>query len=1330
MLFKRQIGRQFGAPGGTKAGLDFLTVVVLACLLLAVVVPAFGATPALAQATNPNPNQGVDPDLEQRRSRITQGYSELWQQLDAAMDDATQSLGSKPVGSNAALRAFETLADVASSNQAEGLTLLLFDPNRRAFAWAGKGLLHDVDIGRLPDQGRHHLASFSAVTLLVVESLFDPQDPWHLVVGRSLRVDQPPFREGFQTVFGTTPRWTVVSQSAPVDVRHLRIDLPQSPTLVVDPSVHTDAPLERPRRWHRALLLVCGFLLVAMAWLKGWSRLSLLVGLSAIGAAVLAPYWAIALLVAGTALAFWTWRAGPRITTLPFSFAWGVLISASALAIGWGIQSFYGPIDMARLVVGPPSIWFGRLSIFVVVLALFLVVGPSRKGRRGSWELLGGCALALALLAAASYDLPLLSGALLLAAGGLTATWYQRSERPHRVSHYAFLVLTAALISATSWEMAHHVARRNQVEEQLLPAMAPPTDAQFDRIINGVENFLTRIDLSDFSPARVTDLQRQDLAFEIWHDSPLAANGSLSALVVELPDGAPSSFSFGLPLTEDEFVDFSPMRWELASVPVWKDAVFQGVTDLTLGGQPWARVRYWLALAPGFRLPIDRDGDLTAGLLRVGPLRREPRRPDLQGVEYALYDISGQPLLSPWRQSPRLSEELLAGGSARTEIPGGSAEVATAIGADGVRALFLPCPTAIEALERVGTLALTCLIAAMLLAVALQIPMLRGHGLAKVWNRIWHSYSSRLVVVYSTLLLVPVFLMNLVVVRGQEERLRQAQESAGETALESVQRVLAEYVVALEPGFGIDAALDNELLTWLSGVVNHDVNLYWRSRVSSSSKSELFKAGLLPERIPGEIYARLTLLNHEIASRTNRAGSAEYLELYAPLKVPGLSRVPSRLFLSLPMLAQQEETAAQIASLRRGGVLGTATVMLILLAIGTRLARRFTTPLTEIVRGTQRIAAGERSLNLRPEELELATLVEAIDQMAEKIAQGRQSLLREKRVVDRMVDNITSGVVSLDAEGKVVMANRVAIEMLGVKVGDSIESVLSANDSLAPVRDFLSRNVEKRPFAETVQLQDSDGKQHDWSLVWVPIPEEGKPSALLVVEEVTEVLRGQRLEAWAEMARMIAHEIKNPLTPIRLSAQHMQEIYANDPEKFGAVFESCTANILRQVGELQEIASDFSTYSRIPRIELASGDLASAIGEIFGAYQSAPPPGIKLGFHAGDNSREIEFDAKLLGRAVRNLIENAIRATGEGGRIDLSVSIDATEAKIVVADTGTGVGPALLQRIFDPYFSTHDSGTGLGLPIARRIVEEHGGTISARNRAQAGLEVVISLPAS
>jgi len=1266
---------------------------------------------------------------EDRRERITTGYVELWRQLDQSLDEAIAAIPDRPRDRQAVLQAFDSLERLAASSPVPGLTLLLFDPDRRAVAWAGKGLLHDVDVARMPDRGRHHLASFSAVTLLVTDTLFGPTDRWHIVAGRSLRVDEPPFASGF---VGRTARWTVISRTAPVDSRHLRIDLPDSPTLVVDFSAPLPAGGKRRHDGGRWWLVFLSLVLVGLSGSRSWAWILLPVGLGAAGLGVQAPAWAIAMVLVGAVAAAWAWRRGPLISTAAGAIGSGALVSCLALALALRLQAELGSIDLGSSLLGSPWIWFVRLAGCLLVFGVLSLIGASSSQvprRASAVDLLSVATLVLALIAAASFEQPLWCAGLVVLSGALIGRWCLACERPRRPSQIAFLVLITALLSGTSWELGYHRARKQQMAEDLLPAMAPPTEEEFDRIVDQVEDYLTRIDLSDFSPARITDLQRQDLAFEIWHESPLAVSGALSALVVELPDSPPSSFSFGLLLTDDDFVDFSPLRWGLGRLPVWKDAVFHGVTDLTLVGQPWARVRFWLALAPGFRLTTDREEDLTAELLRVGPGRSEPRLPNLQDVQYVLYDPSGHPLQSPWRQSPRLSETLLDGGSARVRAEGRRYEVVTAVGADGVRALFLPCPSWADALERVGTQALTSIAVMLVLVLLVQIPTMRPPGLARICTQVWRSYSSRLVLVYSILVLLPMLLTTLVVVRGQEERLRREQQLSGETALESAQRILAEYVWELEPGFGIDSALNNELLTWLAGVVHHDVNLYWRSRVSSSSKSELFKAGLLPERIPGEIFSRLTLMSDDIATRTNRAGRAEYLEIYAPLTIPGVSRDSSRLFLSLPMLAQQEETAAQIASLRSGAMLGTATVMMILLAIGTRLARRFTEPLTEIVRGTQRIAAGERSLDLRPSELELATLAEAIDVMAERIAEGRQKLLQEKRVVERMVENIAAGVVSLDTAGKALMANRVAIEMLGVEVGGSITEVVAAKASLAPVLAFLQRRPDVGPLAETIQLEDAEGEQRDWSLVWVPLPGQGEPSALLVVEEVTEVLRGQRLEAWAEMARMIAHEIKNPLTPIRLSTEHMQQVYAEDPESFKVVFESCTSNILRQVDELQEIASDFSTYSRIPKIELSEGDLSTAVGEICEAYRSAPPAGIELTYRSDPDCPAVEFDAKLLGRAIRNIIENAIRATRSGGRIDVEVSAEADRVEIVIADSGPGVGADVLSRIFDPYFSTHASGTGLGLPIARQIVEEHGGTISARNRPASGLEVLICLPA-
>jgi two-component system nitrogen regulation sensor histidine kinase NtrY len=244
----------------------------------------------------------------------------------------------------------------------------------------------------------------------------------------------------------------------------------------------------------------------------------------------------------------------------------------------------------------------------------------------------------------------------------------------------------------------------------------------------------------------------------------------------------------------------------------------------------------------------------------------------------------------------------------------------------------------------------------------------------------------------------------------------------------------------------------------------------------------------------------------------------------------------------------------------------------------------------------------------------------------------------------------------------------------------------------------------------------------------VPVPGGGDPAALLVVEDVTEILRAQRLEAWAEMARIIAHEVKNPLTPIRLSTEHMQQVFAADPERFGEVFERCTRNILHQVEDLRAIASEFSTYSRVPSMDLRPGDAVALAQEVTSAYQTAPPPGVSIEFETSAARAPARIDEKLLARALRNLLENAVRASRDHGEVAVRVSTDDGTVTIEVADRGPGVRVEDMSRIFEPYFSTYDTGTGLGLPIARRIVEVHGGTIVAANRPEGGLSVRITLP--
>ncbi len=223
-----------------------------------------------------------------------------------------------------------------------------------------------------------------------------------------------------------------------------------------------------------------------------------------------------------------------------------------------------------------------------------------------------------------------------------------------------------------------------------------------------------------------------------------------------------------------------------------------------------------------------------------------------------------------------------------------------------------------------------------------------------LFARMTRSYANRLILLFSALLLVPLVLLYALLSRTLESRVAREQRFAAEAALSSAQRVLGEYVLTLEPGFGVGTAIDDEILVWLSRVIGHDISLYWGSEVYASSKRELFAAGLLPRRIPGDVWPRMALGGENEASRTARTGSAEYLELYAPLAVPGFDSRQTRLFLSMPLLAQQEGATAETALIRRRTLLATLAVFLLLAALGTRLARAFTRPIMELVGGTQR----------------------------------------------------------------------------------------------------------------------------------------------------------------------------------------------------------------------------------------------------------------------------------------------------------------------------------------------------------------------------------------
>ncbi len=1275
------------------------------------------------------------------KGQARQAYASLCDDLRGEAAAAAAALGKPADTPSARLAAFGQLARIETGDAEKGRrALLLLDPDGVPVAWAGEGLLHELP-AEIPRSGLAYRASFSAVTLLAIHPLDQAGRPWRVVAGASFATDALPFGDAGPA------RWTLAGSPAEAVGGADLVTLPGAPVLVVE-----RAPAAaRPARWpaDRLAWACIGLALLSVAILR-FLTLALggggasaephpvrlvaplaLAGLIALGAAAAVPARAFGVLLAGLAVAAaggWS-RAGLGARVPAWLKGAGALLLLVLAA--WGLQRFWGPLDLAGGIFASAEILALRLGFTAAAFGLFCLARP-RSEPSTPRDLTAWTAAALLLGGAALCDQPFLAVPLLLT-GSAAAALYAEPRRLREAAGLAGLILMSAFAAAGSWETAYRLRLREYAGGELLARLSPPTRDQIASVSREISGYFETLDLARVIPRVPAGLERQDLAYALWKDSPLARHHSLSALVVQTAGSpAASSFSFGMPLTDQGLVDPDPGRWEDLRLPLWEDLLISGVVPLRIAGRPWARVRYWLVPRPGFEIHgWRRLSEVDVGLLRGGPVAG-PVEEIAQPALYALYTPDGRSSLSPWEEEPPLPARLRRAPGRLTqalvETPAGPARAWARLSSQGWEVVYLPFLRPLDALERTGNWSVGVVILLLIAAPPILLLALPRAAFRDQLRRTVRSYSKRLMIVYTVLLLVPLLLLYLVLVRSIQERLHRDQQAAGEAALSSAQQVLGERLLTLPPGFGVDTVFGDRLLIDLSGIVRHEVNLYWGSAIHASSRHELFTAGLLPKRIPGETYRRLALLGYGLSSRLNRVGETTYLEMYAPLRVPGGSPGNERLFLSVPLLAQQEEGARQLGQLRRQGLLVTAALFALLVAVGRRLASNFTRPLMQLVEGTRRIAAGAPSLDLAPTELELASLVEAVDEMARRIADARERLVREKQVVERMVENITSGVVSLDRERRVLMHNRVAAELLGSRVGESLEETVARSALLAPVGEFL-RSAGAEMARATVRLAGKDGEgEREWALVWVPVPGSGEPSALLVVEDATEVLRGQRLLAWAEMARMIAHEIKNPLTPIRLSAEHMREVYEHDPDHFGRVFERCTSNILAQVDELRTIASEFSAYSSIPRIDPKPADLVASMAELVEGYRAAPPAGVAVEFEAASASVLTRFDARLLQRAVRNLIENALRASAGGGRVVVRVEQTDGLTRIAVRDSGPGVPPDLLPRIFDPYFSTHDSGTGLGLPIARRIAEEHGGGITARNRREGGLEVTVTLP--
>jgi nitrogen fixation/metabolism regulation signal transduction histidine kinase len=351
--------------------------------------------------------------------------------------------------------------------------------------------------------------------------------------------------------------------------------------------------------------------------------------------------------------------------------------------------------------------------------------------------------------------------------------------------------------------------------------------------------------------------------------------------------------------------------------------------------------------------------------------------------------------------------------------------------------------------------------------------------------------------------------------------------------------------------------------------------------------------------------------------------------------------------------------------------------------------------------------------------LEFEPVFGAFERMAADIRSSQHALEEARRRTAAVLGTVATGVVGIDPAGRVLIANRQAVDLLGAELEEGAPFFDRLDPEWEPFAVAVRRFLDE-PSAEAAAELETGGRRISFQLASLGPDVRG---VVIALNDVTDVSRAERVLAWGEMARQVAHEIKNPLTPMRLGMQHLQRVYRDQRTDFDAVLEETAARVLGEIERLDTIARAFSRFAA-PAGDLQPLrriDLAPAVGEVVQLYRLAEEScDVRLISRPGAYGAARPDEVK---EVVVNLLENARNA---GARV---VEVTVAPNRITVADDGSGIPADLLPRIFEPRFSTTTSGSGLGLAIVRRLVEGWGGSVEVESEVGRGTTVVVALPA-
>jgi two-component system nitrogen regulation sensor histidine kinase NtrY len=449
-----------------------------------------------------------------------------------------------------------------------------------------------------------------------------------------------------------------------------------------------------------------------------------------------------------------------------------------------------------------------------------------------------------------------------------------------------------------------------------------------------------------------------------------------------------------------------------------------------------------------------------------------------------------------------------------------------------------------------------------------------------------------------------------------------------------------------------------------------------------------------------------------------------------------------------PRVVQQlrntQESVGEYANLeeRRLGIqiafalMFTVIALIVLLSsawIGLDFANRLVAPIRRLIGAANLVSTGNLNIQVpvRRSEGDLAQLGETFNKMTQELRTQHDDIVRARDLIDSrrrfteaVLAGASAGVIGVNADGRVSILNRSAERLIGRIESDVLGQPLAAiapelaeifqaarggNQRLVQRQITLTRDAQERNYSVRVTSEQSSESEHGY---------------VITIDDITELVLAQRSSAWADIARRIAHEIKNPLTPIQLSAERLRRKYGKTITEDPAVFEQCTETIVRQVDDIKRMVDEFSRFARMPKAVVADDDVADAVRQVVFLLRVAHPD-IDFQVELPAEPMTARFDRRLISQALTNIVKNAIEAIGAvpaaelgRGRIVIDARREGKDVVIDVVDNGVGLPKENRARLLEPYVTTREKGTGLGLAIVGRILEEHGGKLELRDAAE------------